>query len=113
MIDQNSPQPYTTIPTQPKDSTMALLSMIFGIAAFLVLPGIGAIAAIILGHLGKSEIKKSAGMLKGNGMATAGLILGYVQIGLIVLSLCAIIFLLPAMGASIADIFSDINSSMY
>lgn len=113
MTDQNSPQPYTTIPTQPKDSTMALLSMIFGIAAYLILPGIGALAAVILGHLGKSEIKKSAGMLKGNGMATAGLILGYIQIGLSVLSLCAIIFILPALGASISDIFSNINTSLY
>ncbi len=113
MSEQIPQQPYTTIPTQPKDSTLALLSMIFGIAAFFVLPGIGAIAAVILGHMGKSEIKKSAGMLKGNGMATAGLILGYVQIGLTVLSLCAILVLLPAMGSSIADIFNNINTSMY
>ncbi len=113
MTDQIPQQPYTTIPTQPKDSTMALLSMIFGIAAYFILPGIGAVVAVILGHLGKSEIKKSAGLLKGNGMATAGLILGYVQIGLTVLTLCAILVLLPAMGSSIADIFSEINSSMY
>lgn len=112
MTDQ-IPQQYTTIPTQPKDSTMALLSLIFGIAAYFVLPGLGALVAIILGHLGKSEIRKSAGMLKGNGMATAGLILGYVQIGLIVLSVCALIFVLPALGSSLTDIFSEINTSMY
>jgi len=46
-------------------------------------------------------------------MATAGLILGYVQIGLFVLSLCALLFVLPALGGSIADIFSEINSSLY
>jgi hypothetical protein len=113
MTDQIPQQTYTTLPTQPKDSTLALLSMIFGIASYFVLPGIGAIAAVVLGHMGKSEIKKSAGMLKGNGMATAGLILGYVQIGLMVLTLCAIIVLLPAMGSSIKDIFSNINGSMY
>jgi len=113
MTDQIPQQPYTTIPTQPKDSTLALLSLIFGIASYFVLPGIGAIAAVILGHLGKSEIKKSAGMLKGNGMATWGLVLGYIQIGLLVLSLCALIFILPAMGSTISDIFSNINSSMY
>ncbi|MDP3449307.1 MAG: DUF4190 domain-containing protein [Anaerolineaceae bacterium] len=113
MTDQIPQQQYTSIPTQPKDSTLALLSLIFGIGAYFILPFLGAIAAIVLGHLGKSEIKKSAGMLKGNGMATWGLVLGYIQIGLFVLSLCAILVLLPIMGSSIAEIFSDINSSMY
>ena len=40
---------------------------------------LGSIAAIITGHMAKSEIKKSAGMVTGNGMATAGLILGYID----------------------------------
>jgi len=113
MTDQIPQQQYTSIPTQPKDSTLAMLSLIFGIGAYFVLPFIGAIAAVILGHLGKSEIKKSGGMLKGNGMATWGLILGYVQIGLCVLSVCAIVVLLPILGSSLADIFSNINTSMY
>jgi hypothetical protein len=113
MTDQIPQQSYTTIPTQPKDSTMALLSMIFGIAAYFVLPGIGAIAALIFGYLGKSEIKKSAGMLKGNGMATAGLILGYIQIGATVLLACVLTIVILTSGSTIADIFSNINKSIY
>jgi len=42
----------------------------------LVFIPFSAVAAIILGHLALSEIKKSAGRLKGQGLATAGLILG-------------------------------------
>ncbi len=42
-----------------------------------------AVAAIVLGHLALSEIKKSAGRLKGQGLATAGLILGYAEIVMI------------------------------
>ena len=38
------------------------------------------IVAIILGHISLSEIKKSAGRLKGEGLAIAGLILGYLGI---------------------------------
>ncbi|HCS40188.1 MAG: DUF4190 domain-containing protein [Anaerolineaceae bacterium] len=113
MTDQIPQQPYTSIPTQPKDSTMALLSLIFGIGAYFILPFIGAIAAIILGHLGKNEIKKSAGMLKGNGMATWGLVLGYVQIGLFVLSVCVVTIIVLTSGSAISDVFNDINSSMY
>jgi type II secretory pathway pseudopilin PulG len=42
-----------------------------------------AIAAIVLGHLALSEIKKSAGRLAGRGMATAGLIMGYIGVALV------------------------------
>ncbi len=47
---------------------LGLFSLIFCVAG---------IPAIILGHMALSEIKKSAGRLKGDGMALAGLIMGY------------------------------------
>ena len=105
-------QPYTNI-NQPKDSSLAIISMICGIAAYVIVPVVGGIVAVILGHMAKNEIKKSNGLIKGNGMATAGLILGYIHLGLVVLSACAFLVILPAMGASIADVFSNINSSLY
>jgi hypothetical protein len=55
-------------------------SLISGVVAYVFAPFIGAIVAIVLGHLGLSEIKKSAGRLKGEGLAIAGLVLGYVQV---------------------------------
>jgi type IV pilus assembly protein PilA len=55
-------------------SGKAVASLICGIL-FFFLPA--AIAAIVLGHLALSEIRKSAGRLKGRGMADAGLVLGY------------------------------------
>jgi type IV pilus assembly protein PilA len=48
------------------------LTGIFGLLIFPI-----AIAAIILGHMSRSEIRKSNGKLKGDGMATAGLVMGY------------------------------------
>lgn len=61
-----------------KTSGMAVASMICGILGLLLwLP---CIPAIILGHLGLSAIKKSAGALKGSGMAVAGLVTGYIMI---------------------------------
>lgn len=62
-----------------RNSGLALWSMILGIGAYVIVPFVGAIAAVVLGHLGLSEIKKSAGRLKGDGMAIAGLVLGYLQ----------------------------------
>src|SRR5262249_48863958 len=60
--------PGDAYPTaQPQTSGKATGSLISGIAAYVIAPFIGAIVAIVLGHLGLSEIKKSAGRLKGDG----------------------------------------------
>jgi hypothetical protein len=112
MTDQY-PQPVYDPSTQPKDSTLALVSMICGIAAYVFIPLAGAIAAVICGHMAKNEIRNSSGMLKGNGMATAGLILGYVQIGGFILGICAIVLLVTIMGVSFSDIFSNMSGSFY
>lgn len=64
----------------PQTSGKATGSLIAGVAAYVIAPFIGAIIAIVLGHLGLSEIKKSAGRLKGDGLAIAGMVLGYIQV---------------------------------
>jgi type IV pilus assembly protein PilA len=59
----------------------AIASMILGIASFaLCLNVFTGIPAIILGHISLSKIKKSMGRLKGEGMALAGLIMGYISL---------------------------------
>jgi hypothetical protein len=74
-------QPYVPLPPTTRTSTAAIISLIAGILGFVqVLPVIGPIAAIVAGHMAKSEIKKSNGMVTGNGMATTGLILGYLML---------------------------------
>jgi type IV pilus assembly protein PilA len=60
-----------------KTSGKAVASLICGLLFFIPLLFI---AAIVLGHLALSEIRKSAGRLKGEGMAIAGLVLGYIEI---------------------------------
>lgn len=58
-------------------SGKAILSLVCGLLFFVPL---AFIAAIVFGHLGLSEIRRSAGRLKGEGMAIAGLVLGYLWI---------------------------------
>lgn len=58
----------------PETSGKAIASLICGIC-FFIFPA--AVAAIILGHLSISEINRSLGRLKGRGLATTGLVLGY------------------------------------
>jgi type IV pilus assembly protein PilA len=67
--------------TGPQETSgKATASLICGIAAYLILPFLAAIPAIILGHLALSDIKKKAGQLKGNGLAIAGMVMGYAQV---------------------------------
>jgi type IV pilus assembly protein PilA len=58
-------------------SGKAVFSLICGLLFFIPLLFV---AAIVFGHLALSDIRKSAGRLKGTGLATAGLMLGYLWI---------------------------------
>ena len=69
---------------QKKTAGIAITSLVFGILGLICLGPLGAIPAVICGHIAKSKIKASAGVLQGDGLALAGLILGYVSIGLMV-----------------------------
>lgn len=94
-------QPYTPLPPATRTSTTAIISLIAGILGFLqILPIIGPIAAVVTGHMAKNEIRQSAGMVTGDGIATAGLILGY---AVIALGLCAcIVFAILAVAGVIS-----------
>ncbi|MGA9341181.1 MAG: DUF4190 domain-containing protein [Rhodanobacteraceae bacterium] len=68
-----------------RTSGPAIASLIFGVLAWCVIPFIGAIIAIVLGHVARAEIRRAEpGSVEGDGLAVAGLILGWMQIVLIV-----------------------------
>jgi len=94
-----SNQPYQTPPAKP-NSNMALASLVLGILGWTIAPGLASIAAIITGHLAKKEIRESNGELSGDGMATAGLIMGYASI-VIVLCVCLFLAGMLALGVAI------------
>ena len=76
------PQTLTGAPVSAppqKTSGLAIASLVLGIFLFFPL----SIPAIVLGHIALSQIKKSAGMIGGRGLAIAGLVLGYLGIALI------------------------------
>lgn len=51
---------------------------------------VGGILAIVLGHLSRGKIRRSDGRLKGDGIALAGLILGYVDLATLIIAPTAI-----------------------
>jgi hypothetical protein len=67
-------------------STPAIISLVFGIICWIAIPFIGAIVAIVCGHVARAEIRRAApGSIDGDGLAVAGLILGYAHLALIAL----------------------------
>jgi type IV pilus assembly protein PilA len=81
-------------------SSKAILSLVCGLLFFIPFLFI---AAIVLGHLALSEIRKSAGRLKGEGIAIAGLVLGYIEIaGIPLLLIIAAIAIPNLLRARIA-----------
>lgn len=86
---------------QKKTAGLAIASLVLGIAGLVLIGPLGAIPAVICGHMAKSRIKASQGELEGDGMALAGLIMGYVNIGIMVvmIPLCAAIAIPSFMRA--------------
>jgi hypothetical protein len=87
----NEPFPPTTPPT-PKSSALAIWSLVLGILSLTCFWLFTAIPAVICGHMAVSRIKRSGGLIEGRGLALAGMITGYVSIGLS-------IFIIPMMLA--------------
>lgn len=63
---------------------MAIASMVLGI---LWLWWIGSILALIFGYVGKNQIDQSGGRQDGRGMAIAGIVLGWIGIGFLLLGI--------------------------
>lgn len=75
------------------------------VLGWTLIPVVGGIIAIITGHLAKKEIRQSDGLLGGEGVATAGLVLGYSNLGL-GLCVCLALILFPTLLAGVWT-FSD------
>lgn len=76
--------PTAAVVSAPATSPLAIASLALGVAGFIVLPVIGALAAIVLGVMARKQIDRDAN-LGGRGLATAGLVLGVIELCLVAL----------------------------
>lgn len=84
----------------PRTSSLAVVSFIFAILAWICLPFVGALVAVICGHSARAEIRRAPpGSVDGDGLALAGLILGWIQIAM---GLAVLAFLILAIAGAIA-----------
>ncbi|MDD2695842.1 MAG: DUF4190 domain-containing protein [Anaerolineales bacterium] len=87
----SSEVPYSNAPYSPPNSSLSVVSLVLGILGLTFLPVIGSIAAVITGAMAKKEIRASRGAVAGEGLATAGIVMGWIGIALGVISLCVLI----------------------
>lgn len=81
MADETQPPPPPAVPlTVPRTPAVAIWSLILAVLSFTCGWLFTAIPAVICGHIARSKIRKSGGALGGKGIATTGLILGYIAL---------------------------------
>jgi len=81
MADETPPPPPQAVAqTVPRTPPVAIWSFILAVLSFTCGWLFTAIPAVICGHIARAKIRKSDGALGGRGIATAGLILGYIAL---------------------------------
>ena len=79
----------------PRINGLAIASMVCGIVWIY---WIGSILALVFGYIAKNQIDKSNGGETGRGMAIAGIVLGWVGVGILTL-----VIVFAAIGAATSD----------
>ncbi|HET6603278.1 MAG TPA: DUF4190 domain-containing protein [Xanthomonadaceae bacterium] len=82
----------------PANSNAAIVSLVFGILSWVLLPVIGAIVAIIAGHMARGEIRRTPG-LGGDTMALIGLLLGYAHLAVIFIGIALLVLFFGGLAA--------------
>ncbi|WP_397606605.1 DUF4190 domain-containing protein [Silanimonas sp.] len=82
-----------------RTSSMAIVSLVAGLLGWTFAPWLGSIIAIITGHMARAEIRRDPAGLEGDGLAVAGLVLGWAMILLSVFTVLAIVLFFGGLAA--------------
>lgn len=77
------------------------MSLVAGLAQFAVCPVVGTIVAIVTGHVARGQMRRTGE--GGAGMATAGLVLGYIGVALTVFAGTALVVFALAFAPDLAQ----------
>lgn len=94
-------QPVYQPPYAPPTNTLAIISLIASIGGLTFLPTVGSIAGLIMGYIARRQIAESRGTMGGSGLATAGIVIGWIGIIVALLAVCLSILIfvvLPLLG---------------
>jgi hypothetical protein len=82
----------------PKTNTTAILAVFAGLFGSCFC-GLGGVLAVVLGLAARGEIARSSGRESGSGLATAGIVLGGINLALVVLGIAVSIAMVARPGA--------------
>jgi hypothetical protein len=78
-----------------------------GLLGWTLLPFVGSLVAIVCGHMARAEIRRNPATMEGDGLAVAGLVLGWALVAVCLLTILAVLMffgglavLLGALGMS-------------
>lgn len=83
-------------------STTAIISLVSGLLGWTLLPLIGSVVAIVTGHMARAEIRRNPQTVEGDGLAIAGLVLGYAMVAVAIASVVALFVFLGGLAAFFA-----------
>jgi hypothetical protein len=66
----------------PQNDDKAVISLVLGILSLVSFSILAGIPAIILGNASRERIRASSGQLTGEGLATAGVVMGWISVAL-------------------------------
>jgi hypothetical protein len=101
--------------TTGQTNSLAVISLVAGIGSFFahVIPGIGgftvAIVAVVTGFMARNQIKQTGE--QGMGYATAGIVIGLIHLGLLVVGVLLLLFLIFVVGIAFFGISSHTATS--
>lgn len=75
------------MPVAPATNGMAIASLVFGVFWMF---GLGSVLAVIFGFIAKKQIEESDGTQGGQGLAIAGLVLGFFGVAMFVIAIIAL-----------------------
>lgn len=87
-LDAPDDRPNTVAVSQ-QPSGLAIASLLMAVLWFA---GIGAVLALVFGYRARKEIRDSAGRKTGSGLATAGIVVGWIGIAILVAGVILIAF---------------------
>ncbi len=96
------PGPRQTVPDPPYPparitSVLAVVSLVFGLLGWTVVPVLGSIVAVITGHMARSEIRRNPA-LEGDAFALVGLVLGWAMLAFALLAILALVAFILFFG---------------
>lgn len=98
--ERSAPTRFAARPAAPpRTSRLAVASLICSIGSFICIP-LGFLPGILCGHLARSRIRQNP-FLQGDGLAKAGLIVGYLSLGVHVAVIALLVSALVFMAGQI------------